>query len=135
MSSQVGKGAQLIAGAVPAGTGVRAGLGDCAGGREAERGPVEGDALAEGAGRVVDDDVAGVGIPGGPGGGVGEPGPDGPGGRVDDDGVVREQVGVAGIEAVRPVNIDRALDEVVMDDAHDYLLRLVNGAAPVGGGP
>src|ERR1700746_3795934 len=96
--------AQLIAGAVPADTGKRDALGDRAGDLEAERGPVEGDTLAEPAGRVVDNDVAGVGIPGGPNGGVDELGPDGPDGRVDDDGVVREQVGVAGIEAVRPAN-------------------------------
>jgi len=44
-------------------------------------------------GGVVGDDVAGVGVPGGPGG-VDELGPDGLGGRADDDGVVREQVGL-----------------------------------------
>jgi hypothetical protein len=74
-------GAQLIAGAVPADTGVRDVLGDRAGDLEAERGPVERDTLAERAGWAVDDDVAGVGVPGGPGGGVDELGPDGPGGR------------------------------------------------------
>jgi len=58
-------GAELSAGAVPADTGVRDALGDRAGDLEAECGPVEGDTLAEGAGWVVDDDVAGVGVPGG----------------------------------------------------------------------
>jgi hypothetical protein len=62
-------GAQLIAAAVPADTGGRDALGDRAGDLEAECGPVEGDTLAEGAGWVADDDVAGVGVPGGPGGG------------------------------------------------------------------
>ena len=98
-------GAQVIAGAVPADTGVRDVLGDRAGDLEAERGPVDVDTFAERAGRVVDDDVAGVGVPGGPGGGVGELGPDGRGGPVNDDRVVCEQVGVAGIVTVRPVNI------------------------------
>jgi hypothetical protein len=87
-------GAQLVAGAVPADAGVRDVLGDGASDLEAERGPVEGDAVAEGSGGVVDDDVGGVGVPGGPSGGGGELGPDGLGGRVDDDGVVRKQVGV-----------------------------------------
>src|SRR6476646_5314954 len=57
------------------------------------RGSGEGDIAAELAGRAVDGDVAGVGVPGGPAGSVDEFGPDALGGRVDDDGVVREQVG------------------------------------------
>ena len=58
---QPGEGAQLITGPVPADTGVRDVLGDRAGDLAAERDPVEGDTLAERAGRVIDDDVAGPG--------------------------------------------------------------------------
>ena len=49
------KGTQLVPDAVPAETGARDVRGDRAGDLEAERGPVEGDTVAERAGRVVDD--------------------------------------------------------------------------------
>jgi hypothetical protein len=99
-------GAQLIAVAVPAEAGVRGELGDLAGDLEAERCPVEGDILVELARSVIDDDVAGVRIPGGPSSSCDELRPDPVRWRVDDNGIVCEQVSVVGIKAVRLANID-----------------------------
>ena len=59
--------------------------------------------------------------------------PDALRGCVNDDGVVREQVGVVRIETVRLVNIGRALDEVVVASVHACSPSAVDRVVPAGG--
>jgi DUF1680 family protein len=72
--------------------------------------------------RGVDRDLAGVGVPVRPGGGVDEMLPDLCRGRGDHDVVVCEEVGVLGHDSFWPVDVRRAALDVRNDDRHECVL-------------
>jgi hypothetical protein len=113
--SQVWYGQPLVCLAVPADAGRGLEFVDGAVDVRAEGDPVEGHARAEQPAGGVDRDVAGVNIPVRPGGGVDEVLPDLGRGRGDDDVVVSKEVGLLGHDALRPVDVRRAVLDVLND--------------------
>src|SRR5580700_10058647 len=108
-------GQPLVCLAVPADAGRGLEFVDGAVDVRAEGDPVERDADAEEPAGDVDGDVAGVGVPVRPDGGVDEMLPDLSRWRGDHDVVVGEEVGLLGHDALRPVDVRRAALDVLND--------------------
>jgi len=83
-----------------------------------ESNPVECDAGAEQSVGVIDLDVGGIGVPVRPDGGVDEMLPDHFQRRSDHDVVVGEEIGFLGRDVLRPVDVRRAVLDV-LNDRHD----------------